>query len=202
MQSYESTTQVLSRPDQITCAMVQDLLPLYIEQEVSERSQMTISEHIAQCAHCAGYLEGTRNTRTQLQQAQQQRTQAVQQERILYIQQFAQNPWSSLLLTALLCGMGGGSMLISFERFTADRLFLLLPALGAYIGLLALAQQNRTLNLLSGMHIGLASIVGVLGLVMLVQSSSLPISFFGFLLLLAAFSAIYMTIIGSTWPTR
>jgi hypothetical protein len=83
-----------------------------------------------------------------------------------------------------------------------DRLFLLLPALGAYIGLLALAQQNRTLNLLSGMHIGLASIVGVLGLVMLVQSSSLPIGFFGFLFLLAAFSAIYMTIIGSTWPTR
>lgn len=48
------------------CALVQDLLPLYIDNEVSPESHRRIANHIAHCERCAGYLSGARSVRAQL----------------------------------------------------------------------------------------------------------------------------------------
>lgn len=56
-----------------TCALVQDLLPLYLEGEVSQSSRALIIAHLNECAHCAGFLAGARSTREQLRREEDQR---------------------------------------------------------------------------------------------------------------------------------
>jgi predicted anti-sigma-YlaC factor YlaD len=59
-------------PESLTdCALVQDLLPLYLDNEVSPESHARIAQHIAQCERCAAYLAGARSMRAQLLRDQQ-----------------------------------------------------------------------------------------------------------------------------------
>jgi len=78
-EAYTSATQRIG-PERIEddiaeqptdCALVQDLLPLYIDNEVSPESHARIAIHIAQCERCAGYLAGARSVRAQLLRDQQ-----------------------------------------------------------------------------------------------------------------------------------
>jgi hypothetical protein len=66
MTAYESTTARLVEHELGACVLIQDLLPLYVEGEVSPGSRDTIVEHVARCERCAGYLAGTQNALTQL----------------------------------------------------------------------------------------------------------------------------------------
>lgn len=66
MTAYESTTARLLQQELGDCVLIQDLLPLYVEGEVSPGSRDMIMEHVARCEHCAGYLAGTQNALTQL----------------------------------------------------------------------------------------------------------------------------------------
>jgi hypothetical protein len=66
MTSYESPTSRLVQQELGACALIQDLLPLYIEGEVTPASRDLIAEHIAHCDRCAGYLAGARSVREQL----------------------------------------------------------------------------------------------------------------------------------------
>ena len=59
MTAYETTTARLFQQELGACALIQDLLPLYVEGEVSPGSRAMIMEHVARCEHCAGYLAGT-----------------------------------------------------------------------------------------------------------------------------------------------
>ena len=52
------------------CALVQDLLPLYNEGEVSPDSRELIVDHLAWCERCAGFLAGAQTVRAHLQRAQ------------------------------------------------------------------------------------------------------------------------------------
>lgn len=45
---------------EITCKIIQDLLPLYAEQMLSEESVQLVEEHIAECEECAKMLEELR----------------------------------------------------------------------------------------------------------------------------------------------
>jgi len=63
---YDSRTERLPH-DQQVCALVQDLLPLYIEDEVSGQSRAMIVAHLNECAHCAGFLRGARSARMQFE---------------------------------------------------------------------------------------------------------------------------------------
>jgi hypothetical protein len=78
-EAYTSATQRIA-PERIEddraqqaadCALVQDLLPLYLDNEVSPESHARIATHIAQCERCAGYLAGARSVRAQLVRNQQ-----------------------------------------------------------------------------------------------------------------------------------
>src|SRR5215212_5760195 len=66
MTAYESTTSRLVQQELGACALIQDLLPLYVEGEVSPGSRDMIMEHVSRCECCAGYLAGTQNALTQL----------------------------------------------------------------------------------------------------------------------------------------
>jgi predicted anti-sigma-YlaC factor YlaD len=66
MTAYESTTSRLLQQELGACVLIQDLLPLYVEGEVSAGSRDMIMEHVARCERCAGYLAGTHNALAQL----------------------------------------------------------------------------------------------------------------------------------------
>ncbi|MEO7910047.1 MAG: zf-HC2 domain-containing protein [Roseiflexaceae bacterium] len=66
MTAYESTTSRLLQQELGACVLIQDLLPLYVEGEVSPGSREMIVEHVARCERCAGYLAGTQNALIQL----------------------------------------------------------------------------------------------------------------------------------------
>jgi hypothetical protein len=66
MTAYESTTARLLQQELGACTLIQDLLPLYVEGEVSPGSRDMIVEHVARCERCAGYLAGTQSALIQL----------------------------------------------------------------------------------------------------------------------------------------
>lgn len=74
MVAFESTTTRLAREELGACALIQDLLPLYIEGEVSTSSHDLIVEHLARCERCAGFLAGAQSVRGQLRRETVQRT--------------------------------------------------------------------------------------------------------------------------------
>ncbi len=59
--SYESTTSRLAQQELGACTLIQDLLPLYMDGEVSPSSRETIAEHLTRCERCAGFLAGARS---------------------------------------------------------------------------------------------------------------------------------------------
>jgi hypothetical protein len=66
MTSFETATTRLVQQELGSCALIQDLLPLYMEHEVSSSSRALIAEHLARCERCAGYMAGARSMRDQL----------------------------------------------------------------------------------------------------------------------------------------
>jgi hypothetical protein len=66
MTAYESITSRLVQQELGACVLIQDLLPLYVEGEVSPGSRELIVEHVAHCERCAGYLAGTQSALAQL----------------------------------------------------------------------------------------------------------------------------------------
>jgi predicted anti-sigma-YlaC factor YlaD len=75
-EAYTNATQRIGperepESDLNDCALVQDLLPLYLDHEVSPESHARIANHIAQCERCANYLAGARSMRVQLLRDQQ-----------------------------------------------------------------------------------------------------------------------------------
>src|SRR5689334_7591506 len=75
MTAYESTTVQINSAEYGSCALIQDLLPLYLEGEVSSGSRDTIVEHLARCERCAGYLAGAQSVRAQLRRDRSAREQ-------------------------------------------------------------------------------------------------------------------------------
>jgi predicted anti-sigma-YlaC factor YlaD len=63
---HESTTTRLAQQEFGECVLIQDLLPLYLDNEVSEGSRAMIAEHLSRCERCAGFLAGARSMRMQL----------------------------------------------------------------------------------------------------------------------------------------
>jgi predicted anti-sigma-YlaC factor YlaD len=55
------------------CALIQDLLPLYLDNEISRDSYSVIAEHLTTCDHCVGFLSGARTVRDMLRREQQVR---------------------------------------------------------------------------------------------------------------------------------
>src|SRR5215211_5154257 len=80
MTAFESTTSRLVQQELGACALIQDLLPLYIEGEVTPASRDLIAEHLEHCDRCAGFLAGARSTREQLRRENTLRQTSVAQD--------------------------------------------------------------------------------------------------------------------------
>lgn len=104
-EAYESTTTYLRA--QPPCALVQDLLPLYLEGEVSGESRDMIVQHLALCERCAGFLAGAQSVRGQLRRENQQRVEVLQSQP----HTTKTLAWWMQILMAVailpLCGIGG-----------------------------------------------------------------------------------------------
>jgi predicted anti-sigma-YlaC factor YlaD len=74
------TTNLRPLPELGACALVQDLLPLYLEGEVSPGSRDLITEHLAGCDRCAGFLAGAQTVRAQLRRDGLQRAETLRQD--------------------------------------------------------------------------------------------------------------------------
>jgi hypothetical protein len=80
MTAFESTTSRLVQQELGACALIQDLLPLYIEGEVTPASRDLIAEHLEHCERCTGFLAGARSTREQLRRENTLRETSVAQD--------------------------------------------------------------------------------------------------------------------------
>lgn len=70
---YTDTTQRYRLPHAEIpgCALVQDLIPLYLDGEVTPESHTLMANHLQQCERCSGYLAGARSVRSQILSEQQ-----------------------------------------------------------------------------------------------------------------------------------
>lgn len=173
--AYDTTTSRLDHaatPE--ICALVQDLLPLYLEGEVSPGSRDTIVNHLAHCDRCAGYLAGAQSMRVQLRREaashMQARTATLPEHHTL-------RRWQRLLagLTALIiCIIGGGASLSLAAGLNSGQPEMLVIGMlvgsGALAALFVLAQAvaplagNRRRQIAAGVVLGvMAALIGQSG---------------------------------------
>jgi hypothetical protein len=172
MHAYETSTTRLRAETIDPCALVQDLLPLYLEGEVSAVSREQISQHLAGCERCAGFLAGAQSVRAQLRRHDQQRVASLQAD---------QRPrgavllWRELLaggMAMLLCLPGGvTAAMVGSGLDSGDQALLAVGVIGAIIicGLLfGLARvmgpltSTRASTLLGGLALGGAATIAML----------------------------------------
>jgi anti-sigma factor RsiW len=172
MHAYETATTRLRAEETGACALVQDLLPLYLEGEVSAVSREQISQHLASCERCAGFLAGAQSVRAQLRRDQGQRAaslRADQQPRgaVLYVRELLGG------FTAMLLCLPGGltAALIGTGLDSGDQAALAVGVLGVIVIcalLLGLARvmgpltSTRTSTILGGVALGGAAVLAML----------------------------------------
>jgi hypothetical protein len=144
MTAYESTTARLLQQELGACVLIQDLLPLYIEGEVSSGSRDMIVEHVTRCERCASYLAGTQNALTQLRR--ERTTHIATLERDTPNRQVLAGGQRVVTAIAVLTTYGGGLMAS----------LLLWHSLWSGLG--------NPLELLLGLTLGFASLIALLAL--------------------------------------
>jgi len=173
VESYENTT-IRMAPAQPPCALVQDLLPLYLEGEVSPGSTGLIVDHLARCERCAGFLAGAQSVRGQLAIERRARAAAgvaAQPERGAVMR------WRALLAGAaafIICAAGGlGSVLlgVGMSRDAGAGMAGLVFGVGALGALLLLARVLGPLRLGRLLQLGTSVVTGVLSGIVIGASS-------------------------------
>jgi hypothetical protein len=144
MTAYESTTSRLLQHELGACVLIQDLLPLYVEGEVSPGSRDMIVEHVARCERCAGYLAGTQNALIQLRR--DRTTHITTLKRDTPNRQTLAGGQRVVTAIAVLTTYGGGLVASLLLWHSASR------------------GSNNALELLLGLVLGLASLVALLAL--------------------------------------
>jgi hypothetical protein len=147
MSDVEKITQPLPSLTPPICTLVQDLLPLYLDQEVSPESHAVIAEHLAQCERCSGYLAGARSMRAQILRDQQAMQAVTSTQPALAL---VQRPWVMTLvgvLGALVCAgvTWVGIILLVTSFYISDQLWGVVLLCVGLAGLVWIAQRSRWL---------------------------------------------------------
>ena len=187
MLAYESTTTRLSKDAPPSCAVIQDLLPLYIEDEVGTTTRDFVAKHLATCDHCTGYLAGSQSARAQLRQDRAARSAVLQsdapaQQTLRRGQRmFRALFWLGVAFTEIVVS---GAVWMSLDPWTFNVGPML--ALMAFAGLVVLAPRKKfdLVRWLVAAAGAVSAGVGVSG--MLSFSSSPDLRFFAMLLLMAS----------------
>ena len=66
MKYNDIRTRRLGSETQGVCALVQDMMPFYMEDDVSAQSRLFIDEHLETCDRCASFLAGGRSVQEHL----------------------------------------------------------------------------------------------------------------------------------------
>jgi hypothetical protein len=198
MNAYESTTIHMSRPETGTCALVQDLLPLYMEGEVSPGSRDVIVEHLAQCERCAGFLAGTQSARAQLRRDAAQHAQIIQRDqparRALSINQRRVMLFAMLALCAL---GGGGSPLLAFglaDGGPGPFFVGMLVCLACFGGLVALARRYSPMTSLRWFSLVTSCLVGAFGAALITLPPEAPPKMAGMVLAFIGLAGVWLTV--------
>jgi hypothetical protein len=201
MTSYESTTTRLERREVEACALIEDLLPLYLEGEVNPASRDIIVEHLARCEHCAGFLAGAQSVRTQLRRESVQRTSAIISSRPER-QAVAKGQWLATgiaVLTSYGIGAIGSALVWDSMRHSDDGK----AAVGMIVGLAslsllaALARSRAPLTLVRMLALLGSCAIGAVGVGMFFASRSDapgPAVLLGILLGLASLAGVWSAV--------
>lgn len=98
------------------CALVQDLIPLYLDGEVTPASHVLMADHLGQCERCSGYLAGARSMRKEILHEQQAvhaataTSQSVAEVRQPVVGSVGATLWRSLMALTWLGGLLLGSV--------------------------------------------------------------------------------------------
>lgn len=123
------------------CALVQDLIPLYLDGEVTPESHVLMADHLQRCERCSGYLAGARAVRSQILNEQQKiravTTQAptAEQARQPVVRSLGRVLWQSFLWLLYAVGLFG--IFIAFADSQPEALLVGgIMLVGALTGLL------------------------------------------------------------------
>lgn len=98
------------------CALVQDLIPLYLDGEVTPESHTLMADHLQHCERCSGYLAGARSVRSQILNDQQKIHAAqVSQPSVAQVREpvtgsLGMALWQSLMVLLYAAGLFSGLM--------------------------------------------------------------------------------------------
>lgn len=122
--AYTGETQRQQRPEEPrpveipSCTLVQDLIPLYLDGEVSPESHVLIGDHIQQCERCSGYLAGARSVRTQILNEQKAvRAAGSARQTVEQVRQPITTGWGMRLWQLLMVLTYGGALLLALMGF-------------------------------------------------------------------------------------
>lgn len=186
----EYTTQRIPRTEIPGCSLIQDLLPLYLENEVTPESHVLIADHIQRCERCSGYLAGAQSMRGQIIRDQQALKQAQQVGvQVAQVQQPVSNSlgrkiWQFLMVVSWMIGL-----LVTFigvaagepPPFVVGQVLFFLAVAGFLAARLAGGTAWRVLAGMTGITGLLVIVVGLLQ-----DNEQLgPLGFFAGMILLA-----------------
>ena len=183
MTAYESVTTEIPSPEFGACALIQDLLPLYAEGEVSPGSRDTIAEHLARCERCASYLAGAQSVRAQLGREHVQRVSLLMRDRPARDVVTSGRRLATMIATLALCALGALGSLFVWVGLTERGSPAALPVglvLGSlsFASLVVLAQRGEQFSL--GRLVPAAALcgLGAFATVLLVMADSPPMKLF------------------------
>ena len=101
MPGYESATRRIHEEQPGLCALIQDALPFYIDNELSAEARAYVDGHVETCERCASFLAGAQSVRGYVRRETAQRRVTRDQDR--RAQQAIGRGRQQLLVIALLC---------------------------------------------------------------------------------------------------
>ena len=197
MTTYESVTTRLAQQELSDCALIQDLLPLYAEGEVSPASRELIGEHVVRCERCAGYLAGTQHTLAQLRrdQAAHSNTLARDTSNRRTVARGQRMVTAIALLTTYAAGLAA-SLLVMHGVGRGDSMpeLLLGSALGlaTLLALLALASNRSPLTLTRVLALLGSCGVAVGGSALMLDNGAAPV--IGIVIWMLAFAGVWAAV--------
>ncbi|GAB4207837.1 MAG: hypothetical protein OHK0022_36560 [Roseiflexaceae bacterium] len=179
MPVYETTTTRLNQQELGSCALIQDLLPLYIEGEVSPSSRDLIVEHLARCERCAGFMAGAQTTMAQLRRETALQVHVVQRDAPVQ-QKVKAGQWLlKLIATFTICVIGGLSALLIFAGVGTSTpgmsMVGLLAGLACFGALAAIAHNSIRMTMLRWFGLSTSCIIGVIGSALVALSRGEPL---------------------------
>ncbi len=191
MTTYDSTTTRLHQ-DLNACSMIEDLLPLYIEGEVSPKTRDLMVAHLAHCDHCAGFLAGAQSARRPRRGDAAARSGVMARDQAA---QFAVTNGQRFLTT--LAGLIASGAVVVFSGATWAAGDPAPPALGPLLALLLFAavaaktQHRGRVTLPQWLMLAAACVAGGIGATSVVGPvRHYELHFFGMLLVLAGIAGV------------